>query len=80
MKQNMEREFALMATAWYSLNSRLQMNNVIVQRQRSESPRSWLNKQRRLLGQASMGATVGPSSNWNQQHQQQRASSISATG
>lgn len=37
-----------MATAWYDLSSRLQQNNVDLQR-RAE-PRSWLNKQRGLLG------------------------------
>ncbi|KAI9803953.1 MAG: hypothetical protein M1833_000234 [Piccolia ochrophora] len=44
---NLQRENTLMASAWFDLSSRLQMNNVVLQR-RSE-PRSWLNKQRQVL-------------------------------
>lgn len=52
--ENLSRENALMATAWYELSSRLQQNNVDLQR-RAE-PRSWLNKQRKgLMG---VGATA----------------------
>lgn len=45
---NLERENAMIATAWYDLNSRLQSNNVIIQR-RTDAPKSWLNKQRHLV-------------------------------
>jgi protein HOOK3 len=53
---NMQREIKLIATAWYDLTSRLQTNNVVLQR-RSDAPRSWLNKQRHLLN-ASMVRNV----------------------
>lgn len=46
--RNLERENALMASAWYDLTSRLQSNHVVVQR-RQEAPRSWLNKQRQMV-------------------------------
>ncbi|KAI9815737.1 MAG: hypothetical protein M1827_002133 [Pycnora praestabilis] len=49
---NLQRENALMATAWYDLTSRLQTNSVVLQR-RNEPPKSWLNKQRQLLNSAS---------------------------
>ena len=45
---SLNREIALMTTAWYDLTSRLQMNNVVLQR-RNDAPRSWLNKQRHLI-------------------------------
>lgn len=48
---NIKRENSLMATAFFDLSSRLQMNNVSLQR-RSEVPRSFLNKQRALVNQA----------------------------
>ena len=54
MKQELDvlrRENRLMTSAFYDLSSRLQLNNVSLQR-RSEPPRSWLNKQRQLVGQA----------------------------
>ncbi|KAI9880472.1 MAG: hypothetical protein M1830_002824 [Pleopsidium flavum] len=51
--QNLQRETKLMATAWYDLTSRLQMNNVVLQR-RNDTPRSFLNKQRHLLNQTSV--------------------------
>jgi protein HOOK3 len=46
--KNLERENALMATAWYDLMGRLQSNHVVVQR-RPEAPKSWLNKQRQMV-------------------------------
>ncbi|KAH0564809.1 hypothetical protein GP486_001798 [Trichoglossum hirsutum] len=45
---NLQRENSLMATAWYDLSSRLQMNSVVLLR-RNDAPVSWLNKQRNLL-------------------------------
>lgn len=72
--KNVERELELMTTAWYSLNSRLQMPNVTVQR-RSDSPRSWLNKQRRLMGQATAGSSPIPTATMREPT---RAASISA--
>ncbi|KAM6528092.1 hypothetical protein FALCPG4_009116 [Fusarium falciforme] len=46
--RNLERENALIATAWYDLTSRLQSNHVVLQR-RNDAPRSWLNKQRQMV-------------------------------
>ena len=46
--QNLERENKLMASAYYDLASRLQMNNVILQR-RAEVPKSWLGRQRKAM-------------------------------
>ncbi|SPO05316.1 related to hook3 protein [Cephalotrichum gorgonifer] len=46
--KNLQRENALIASAWYDLTSRLQSNHVVLQR-RVEAPKSWLNKQRHLV-------------------------------
>ncbi|RNJ60573.1 hypothetical protein D7B24_007497 [Verticillium nonalfalfae] len=46
--KNLQRENALIATAWYDLTSRLQSNHVVLQR-RNDVPRSWLNKQRQMV-------------------------------
>ncbi|KXJ97041.1 hypothetical protein Micbo1qcDRAFT_155787 [Microdochium bolleyi] len=46
--KNLERENALIASAWYDMNSRLQSNYVVLQR-RQDVPKSWLNKQRQLV-------------------------------
>lgn len=46
--KNLQRENALMATAWYDLTSRLQSNHVVLQR-RHDTPKSWLNKQRQMV-------------------------------
>ncbi|CAJ2510831.1 Uu.00g064560.m01.CDS01 [Anthostomella pinea] len=46
--KNLQRENAMIATAWYDLSSRLQSNHVVLQR-RNEVPRSWLNKQRQMV-------------------------------
>ncbi|KAJ4306833.1 hypothetical protein N0V88_000204 [Collariella sp. IMI 366227] len=43
----LQRENALITTAWYDLTSRLQSNHVVLQR-RHDAPRSWLNKQRQM--------------------------------
>ncbi|KAI9788791.1 MAG: hypothetical protein M1816_006572 [Peltula sp. TS41687] len=48
---NLRRENRLMASAWYDLNSRLQLNNVDLQRRREE-PRSWIKKQRQIVNDA----------------------------
>lgn len=48
---NLKRENTLMATAWYDLTTRIQSNNVVLQR-RSDAPKSWINKHR----QAALGA------------------------
>ncbi|KAK3191800.1 hypothetical protein K4F52_002226 [Lecanicillium sp. MT-2017a] len=48
MIKNLERENALIATAWYDLTSRLQSNHVVLQR-RHDAPKSWLNKQRQMV-------------------------------
>ena len=47
----LRRENRLMATAYYDLASRLQMNSVTLQR-RAEPPRSWLNIHRRQVDAA----------------------------
>lgn len=46
--KNLERENALISSAWYDLTSRLQSNHVVLQR-RHDVPKSWLNKQRHLV-------------------------------
>ncbi|KAI1341813.1 hypothetical protein F5Y15DRAFT_413737 [Xylariaceae sp. FL0016] len=46
--KNLQRENAMIATAWYDLSSRLQSNHVVLQR-RNDVPRSWLNKQRHMV-------------------------------
>lgn len=46
--RNLQRENAMITTAWYDLTGRLQSNHVVVQR-RHDVPRSWLNKQRQLV-------------------------------
>ncbi|PKS13096.1 hypothetical protein jhhlp_000437 [Lomentospora prolificans] len=46
--KNLQREISLITSAWYDLSSRLQSNNVVLQR-RNDAPRSWLNKQRQLV-------------------------------
>ncbi|KAI0601731.1 hypothetical protein F4775DRAFT_589043 [Biscogniauxia sp. FL1348] len=46
--KNLQRENAMIATAWYDMSSRLQSNHVVLQR-RNDVPRSWLNKQRHLV-------------------------------
>lgn len=45
----LQRENHLMATAWYDLSSRLQNNGVSLGRRRYE-PKSWIGKQRALVG------------------------------
>lgn len=45
----LQRENHLMATAWYDLSSRLQNNGVSLGRRKHE-PRSWIGKQRALVG------------------------------
>lgn len=45
----LQRENHLMATAWYDLSSRLQNNGVSLGRRRQE-PKSWIGKQRALVG------------------------------
>ncbi|KAI1480446.1 hypothetical protein F4774DRAFT_83942 [Daldinia eschscholtzii] len=46
--KNLQRENAMISTAWYDLTSRLQSTHVVLQR-RQEVPRSWLNKQRQMV-------------------------------
>lgn len=48
----LQRENHLMATAWYDLSSRLQNNGVSLARRRQE-PKSWIGKQRALVGPGS---------------------------
>ncbi|KAF2767538.1 hypothetical protein EJ03DRAFT_275972 [Teratosphaeria nubilosa] len=45
----LQRENHLISTAWYDLSSRLQNNGVSLGRRRPE-PRSWIGKQRALVG------------------------------
>lgn len=49
--ENLRRENDLIASAWYDMTSRLQSNTVILQR-RAEAPKSWLGKQRVVVGGA----------------------------
>lgn len=46
--KNLQRENAMISSAWYDLTSRLQSNHVVLQR-RNDAPKSWLNKQRQLV-------------------------------
>ncbi|RCI14139.1 hypothetical protein L249_6051 [Ophiocordyceps polyrhachis-furcata BCC 54312] len=46
--KTLQRENALISTAWYELTSRLQSNHLVLQR-RQDAPRSWLNKQRQIV-------------------------------
>ncbi|KAM4059292.1 HOOK protein [Hirsutella rhossiliensis] len=46
--KNLQRENALITSAWYDLTSRLQSNHLVLQR-RHDAPRSWLNKQRQMV-------------------------------
>lgn len=46
--QNLEREIKLIASAYHDLASRMQMNNVTLQR-RAEAPKSWLGRQRKAM-------------------------------
>lgn len=48
MIKNLQRENAMITTAWYDLTSRLQSNHVVLQR-RHDVPKSWLNKQRQMV-------------------------------
>ncbi|KAK9448861.1 HOOK protein-domain-containing protein [Limtongia smithiae] len=47
--QALRREAALMKSAWLSLASRVQQNKVIISKKVQESPKSWLNRQRKIL-------------------------------
>ena len=49
---NIRRENRLMATAWMDLASRLQLNNVSLQRRGDTLPRSWLGRARGEVSQA----------------------------
>ncbi|ORY64289.1 uncharacterized protein BCR38DRAFT_343864 [Pseudomassariella vexata] len=46
--KNLQRENAMIASAWYDLSNRLQSNHVVLQR-RNDAPKSWLNKQRQMV-------------------------------
>ncbi|GAP88953.1 putative microtubule binding protein [Rosellinia necatrix] len=46
--KNLQRENAMIATAWYDLSSRLQSNHFVLQR-RNDAAKSWLNRQRQLV-------------------------------
>ncbi|KAK3680932.1 hypothetical protein LTR37_021033 [Vermiconidia calcicola] len=56
---SLQRENHLMATAWYDMATRLQNNGVSLGRRRQE-PKSWIGKQRALVGPGS-GLRTGPS-------------------
>ncbi|KAF2792154.1 hypothetical protein K505DRAFT_363171 [Melanomma pulvis-pyrius CBS 109.77] len=47
--ENLRREIKLITSAWYDMTMRLQSNTVILQR-KSEAPKSWLGKQRVVVG------------------------------
>ncbi|PHH55077.1 Protein Hook -like protein [Ceratocystis fimbriata CBS 114723] len=49
--KNLLRENALVTTAWYDINSRVQSSHVVVQR-RQDTPHSWINKQRHMVNNA----------------------------
>ncbi|KAF2711002.1 hypothetical protein K504DRAFT_500940 [Pleomassaria siparia CBS 279.74] len=47
--ENLRRENKLITSAWYDMTTRLQSNTVVLQR-KSEAPKSWLGKQRAVVG------------------------------
>ncbi|KAF2736886.1 hypothetical protein EJ04DRAFT_432166 [Polyplosphaeria fusca] len=47
--EHLRRENKLITSAWYDMTTRLQSNTVILQR-KSEAPKSWLGKQRGVVG------------------------------
>jgi protein HOOK3 len=47
--ESLRRENKLIMSAWYDMTTRLQSNTVILQR-KSEAPKSWLGKQRVVVG------------------------------
>ncbi|OCK80187.1 hypothetical protein K432DRAFT_382466 [Lepidopterella palustris CBS 459.81] len=53
--ENLRRENRLITSAWYDITSRLQSNTVVLQR-KSEAPKSWLGRQRAVVG-AGAGAS-----------------------
>jgi protein HOOK3 len=53
----LQRENHLMATAWYDLSTRLQNNGISLGRRRQE-PKSWIGKQRALVGPGSSGVSL----------------------
>ncbi len=48
MLKNLQRENAMISSAWYDLTSRLQSNHVVLQR-RQDMPKSWLQRQRQMV-------------------------------
>ncbi|KAK4165018.1 hypothetical protein QBC43DRAFT_41624 [Cladorrhinum sp. PSN259] len=46
--KTLQRENAMITTAWYDLTSRLQSNHVVLAR-RHDVPKSWLNRQRQMV-------------------------------
>ncbi|OBR03583.1 Microtubule binding protein [Colletotrichum higginsianum IMI 349063] len=62
--KNLQRENALIATAWYDLTSRIQSNHVVLQR-RSEMPKSWLGKQRQMVN--GLGRLMGGNCSYSQE-------------
>lgn len=49
--KNLQRENAMISTAWYDLTSRLQSNHVVLQR-RQDIPRTWIGKSRQMVNNA----------------------------
>ncbi|KLU91974.1 hypothetical protein, variant [Magnaporthiopsis poae ATCC 64411] len=49
--KNLQRENAMISTAWYDLTSRLQSNHVVLQR-RQDTPRTWIGKSRQMVNNA----------------------------
>jgi len=61
----LQRENHLMATAWYELSGRLQNNNVSLGRRRQE-PKSWIGKQRALVGpSAGLVSSIQSVTSWS---------------
>jgi protein HOOK3 len=59
---SLQRENRLITTAWYDLSSRLQNNGVSLGRRRPE-PRSWIGKQRALVGPNNSLVSLGHNHN-----------------
>ena len=56
---NLRRENKLITSAWYDMTCRLQSNTVMLQR-RSEAPKSWLGRQRAVVGSAGSSVSFSP--------------------
>ncbi|KAK3997141.1 protein hook [Cladorrhinum sp. PSN332] len=57
--KTLQRENAMITTAWYDLTSRLQSNHMVLAR-RHDAPKSWLNRQRQMVNGKFFSAATLP--------------------